>query len=68
MIYFAIAFFVLGCIYLGLSYKYRSPYVDEIIRETDIISKRTPIPVGKIIFYKRTYKNGKVKYFEKRYK
>ncbi len=65
MLYLSIAIVV--CIIAYLFYSYKNPYIDSIEKETSIIGKGNQIPVGNIILYKRTYKNGKVVYFEKKY-
>ena len=48
-------------------YQYNNPYVDEIEDSGELCNSSKTV-IGSWVFYKRTYKNGKIKFFEKRYK
>ena len=56
---------IIGSVFL---FKNMEFYVDEIYERRNILDNNEQYSVGEIIIYKRTYKNGKVKYIRKIYK
>lgn len=65
MIYIAIAIVI--CFISFLVFKYINPYVDSIEKSWNILRVKDLTEIGITILYKRTYKNGKVKFFKKSY-
>ena len=56
---------IIGSVFL---FKNMEFYVDEIYERRNVLDENDTYSVGEIIIYKRTYKNGTVKYIRKIYK
>ena len=54
-------------ILMGIFYGFKNTFVDEIAEKTNITDPDDDIVIGRTIIYKRTYKNGKIKYIRKVY-